>query len=352
MIGIVVEPSTVAVGPDWDGDAAAVSRWLRLLLDLHNAMVELPQLTLTAPRNLVNSLALVGLYPIYPNISSLMEQTGLGEVFGPGDVSRVVQSVLERVVAPGVAFGIMDVLYDRVETDPTLKGSGRYLTITKEIEESVALLACSVVLKHGFAAVFLSSWLGAQSGASKIAFTCRLLDWELSSNCGSTDYPGDPVEVESSTYLFADKVSALNCCDALEAWSRSRNADDIWLAIAMRAIQIAEGDERAFTELPRFVVGDQFISSAERWQAGSGGAYASVTLETCARVVANVEAEIQPFRSSTASTAPQRVREDGASAFRIHLSKAKVALRLMLWRLPDGRWEFANVGGKNELWIA
>ena len=35
-------------------------------------------------------------------------------------------------------------------------------------------------------------------------------------------------------------------------------------------------------------------------------------------------------------------------AFRTHINKSNEALRLMFWKLNDGRLEFANVGPKGE----
>ena len=43
--------------------------------------------------------------------------------------------------------------------------------------------------------------------------------------------------------------------------------------------------------------------------------------------------------------------EDQAEAWRAHVSKAHLAMRLMFWRKADGAIEFANVGAKSELEI-
>ena len=59
--------------------------------------------------------------------------------------------------------------------------------------------------------------------------------------------------------------------------------------------------------------------------------------------------ELKPFYDRVSGR--QIFRSDGAHAFRTHLTKKRAGLRLMLWKIPDGTIEFANVGDKDELAI-
>jgi hypothetical protein len=78
-----------------------------------------------------------------------------------------------------------------------------------------------------------------------------------------------------------------------------------------------------------------------------------VTVESCARIVLGIPKNpINEFRERVDGNAKQRKREDGALAFRTHLTKKGVGLRLMFWRHTDGTIEFANIGGKGELLIS
>lgn len=102
-----------------------------------------------------------------------------------------------------------------------------------------------------------------------------------------------------------------------------------------------------------YAIGSGFVASLQLWGANSRRDYAMVTIESCARIVLGIAKNpIIEFRESAAGNAKQRTREDGASAFRTHLTMKGVALRLMFWRRADGTVEFANIGGKGELEIS
>jgi|GEM_PF-1785773 len=102
-----------------------------------------------------------------------------------------------------------------------------------------------------------------------------------------------------------------------------------------------------------FSIGSGFIESLHAWGADSRHDYAMVTIESCARIVLGIPKKpINEFRESADGNAKQRIRKDGALAFRTHLTKKGVGLRLMFWRHTDGTIEFANIGGKAELEIS
>lgn len=102
-----------------------------------------------------------------------------------------------------------------------------------------------------------------------------------------------------------------------------------------------------------FEIGSGFVQSLHTWGANSRHDYAMITIESCARIVLGMpKNNIDEFRESAKATAKQRIRtEDGALAFRTHLTKKGVGLRLMFWRQKDGTIEFANIGAKGELEI-
>lgn len=102
-----------------------------------------------------------------------------------------------------------------------------------------------------------------------------------------------------------------------------------------------------------FEIGSGFVQSLHAWGADSRHDYAMVTIESCARIVLGIPKHyINEFRESADANAKQRRRkEDSALAFRTHLTKKGVGLRLMFWQRTDGTIEFANIGGKGELQI-
>lgn len=77
-----------------------------------------------------------------------------------------------------------------------------------------------------------------------------------------------------------------------------------------------------------------------------------VLIESCARIVLGIPKNtLNEFRENSKATSKQRVREDGALAFRTHLTKKGIGLRLMFWKKQNGTIEFANIGDKDELEI-
>lgn len=102
-----------------------------------------------------------------------------------------------------------------------------------------------------------------------------------------------------------------------------------------------------------FAIGSGFVASLQLWGANARRDYAMVTVESCARIVLGIpKNSIDEFKESAERNAQQRTRDDGALAFRTHLTKKGVGLRLMFWRHTDGTIEFANIGGKGELEIS
>lgn len=103
----------------------------------------------------------------------------------------------------------------------------------------------------------------------------------------------------------------------------------------------------------KFEIGSGFVQSLHAWGADSRHDYAMVTIESCARIVLDIpKNSINEFRESADTNAKQRSRKnDGALAFRTHITKKGVGLRLMFWKRTDGTIEFANIGAKGELQI-
>lgn len=72
----------------------------------------------------------------------------------------------------------------------------------------------------------------------------------------------------------------------------------------------------------------------------------------CGRAASQPSREVHPLRNGEGGDAPQRVRADGAKAYRVSLQvNTPSARRLHYWRLPDGRIELSKVGVHDDLSI-
>ena len=115
------------------------------------------------------------------------------------------------------------------------------------------------------------------------------------------------------------------------------------------------GNDRDRWPLPQdYRVGGFFLSSLAALEGIGRAKIVEVCAEVlCGRAATQVGREVHPLRSGDGGDAPQRIREDGAKAFRASLQvSTPSARRLHYWRLPDGRLELSKVGVHDDLTIA
>jgi hypothetical protein len=158
------------------------------------------------------------------------------------------------------------------------------------------------------------------------------------------------VTVECKIPLASSHDALLSQLGVWEVW---RNATDERAAVNAINLCVAEIEESGVRpeRKPEFRLGASFLESARRWGFGNRSDYARLLIESCARIVLGIpKHSVEPFRES-ADSHQQRSRDGGALAYRTHLTKKGAGFRLMLWRIPDGTIEFANVGDKDELVI-
>jgi hypothetical protein len=97
----------------------------------------------------------------------------------------------------------------------------------------------------------------------------------------------------------------------------------------------------------KFEIGHAFIASLKINQCLPGQKFWSACLSSIIAVLIDDDSyEVNPFRKSAKSD-EQRVSGDFL-AYRCHVTKSTVALRLMFWRDNNGFIIFSNVGPKNE----
>ena len=114
----------------------------------------------------------------------------------------------------------------------------------------------------------------------------------------------------------------------------------------------SEDDQRRYP-FSEPVIGPAFLDSMQR----TAGVSRERVLEVCAHVVSGRAAEINSLelhqlRNSEGGDAPQLVREDGATAWRVSLQiRTPSARRLHYWQRRDGRIELSKVGVHDDLAI-
>ena len=160
-----------------------------------------------------------------------------------------------------------------------------------------------------------------------------------------------PICISQSIPIVFSHEQLIETLDLWSVWDGASSEEGVRCCIDARVknlISLGAVDD----EVCDFVIGKCFVASLKGWSANLRRDYAMVTVESCARVVLGIPKNpVSEFRQSAEGTAKQRIRDDGALAFRTHLTKKGVGLRLMFWKLIDGVIEFANIGGKDELKI-
>lgn len=169
----------------------------------------------------------------------------------------------------------------------------------------------------------------------------------------SEDGPWDmtlPLSFKKAFPIHFDSNELVDELDLWSLWDNASNAEKVYECIDEKVERLRMSGVKSAV-ISDFRLGPDFLQSLRDWGASTRSDYAMVTVESCARIILGIpKNEIKEFRQSENSN-KQRSRADGALAFRTHITKAGVGLRLMFWRLPDGTIEFANIGAKHELEI-
>jgi len=177
---------------------------------------------------------------------------------------------------------------------------------------------------------------------------------EISCEVGFVDPPiganlVNSFAINSTLSQIKNRMDLYKAADAQAIWREADTDSELAFAIAARALQLkAETDPGCeVIDLRRFTIGPHFRASLGGAQSAHAAPYAMSTLDTCARVTAGLpQPDTNPF-FTTAGSGVQRTRAtDGAQAWRIHVSKHGVGVRLMYWELPNGYLEFSNVAPK------
>lgn len=272
-------------------------------------------------------------------------------------ISKVANSILERTPALEEHFGIDAILFDEssCEIVPALMLDRLKPKCRLAFRDD--LLIAGVKINEGVSDGYESSVLVA-SGCLRgehilgdIAVKADVHEVDLRSTDISLKNVLPFALLQSIPVAFSHE-QLIESLGLWSIWDGASSEDAVRLSIETcikNLISSGVSGEGAI----EFKIGSGFVQSIHECGAGSRQDYAMVTIESCARIVlGKPKNDIDAFRESAKAASKQRSRpEDGALAFRTHLTKKGVGLRLMFWRLTDGTIEFANIGSKAELVI-
>lgn len=272
-------------------------------------------------------------------------------------ISKVANSILERTPALEEYFGIDALLYEEnsFEIAPTLILE-RLKPKCRSAFVDDLLIACvkidELATSESKTCVMVASGRWDNDPApSDITVKAEIHDVDLVSTDTSL-HSVPPFSLSQCIPVAFSCEQLIESLDQAAIWDGASSDDAVRMSVEARIKKlISSGADAGLAS--NFSIGSGFLESLHTWGANTRLDYAMVTIESCARVVLGIPKNpINEFRESADGNAKQRTRKDGALAFRTHLTKKGVGLRLMFWRHTDGTIEFANIGGKGELEIS
>jgi hypothetical protein len=343
MIAVVIEPALLAVPPVANSEAEVediidrLSAWSGCLLN--GSILRVAQMSDTT-----EVLGLTNCWPTGPNVTSLLEMYGLENVYSPTEVTRLINTILERSipVLSLVGFEVTECIPDPgrpavAYQAPQLEQAG---------QNAFATLAAG--LSKG---IFLAP--ANHLPGSHIFFKGEVQNIER-----AEDYNGNLVP-PFSVFGSINIARGPNCvCDALDCgsvWHAAKTSEDIHLSILLKMadIQREGGHPTRLEGLPAFAVGSEFFESLRRNKAGPKSQYGDNVLETCARLVlGRPKSSADRFMKGARSRNQEQWQRDrdGMMAYRTHVTKKGEGLRLVFWQAGRGGLiEFANVAMHEDL---
>lgn len=290
--------------------------------------------------NALDRLIAAGKYPAEGLFKSNLARCGI-DTYSSRDVARIVNSIISK------AMDLQDIVEPRV-TEWTKKCITPALVDTwpnraQELEELFTQIALQGEIGESNACVVhhCDANLGPQFVVSGELFDV---------------YPAPllllPLPISRGIQTHRNFKAYLSTLDHHQIFSRSVDDFNIKLSFYVGALKKAKSLGASLDEisLDTFDLGSEFIKSLKKNQCGPGGQFSGVLVDTIADLLAGgSKSQISIFRKSAESS---EARTHGTlSAYRTHVTKSGLALRLMFWRSEDGMLVLANVGPKHELVI-
>ena len=295
-------------------------------------------------------------FPHYYRLTDLLNVHQC-EIADEKTISKLVFGILKKVPSFEDYYGIDEVLIDETQ-----------VTVNPAFMLSRLKPNCRRVFSEILTIVSLIRTLDPQSSHDTLVVASTLSSENTHPLPDHIDVKSEVHEInflqegidtpENFPHLVADKIPVSFSHDKLlsqlglwEIWDNASDEEAAKSAINMSIGNFLDSGVSS-DEKSDFILGSHFIDSVKTWGFGSRSDYAMILIESCARIILGIPKKpLNEFRVNSKLTSGQRVRDDGALALRTHLTKKGVGFRLMIWKLPNGVYEFANVGSKNELEI-
>lgn len=291
--------------------------------------------------NTTKMLAECNLYPAQNNIQRLISDHNLSHVFSANDIQRMFNEILGRALAIEEITEIVIIETTNYTSSPDVSSSYNHMpdVLRMACDETLAHMAVSYAKENKWKDLLRGAFACGATGPISVAFRLE--------GCIEPGSLTPPLDLEESPITVKDMEDLYLTYSPRSLWRYAEDNIQIKFAIELMAKQLASVAKGA-ARFGLFSIGERFVESLAENGAYRTGPMAGVVLDTCAQVVAKTLTKKKvPFERND----EQIIRDDGARAWRVHLTKGHEAMRLMYWELIDGTIELANIGPKNELRI-
>ena len=341
-ISIVLDPAVLALPPedllrdDALGFVERVERWA----DFRRKKIA----RISLPVETADVLESDGVMPGRSRLEELFSRFGIRE-YSVNDVSRMVLSFLQDSDAFPDCFGIRAVDFVKVEVSPNLDRGGRGISLSRELDSCLVLLAC--LRQAEKKNMYSFAIAAAREPAARVMVTAEITAVETM--FGDTKYFDSqaPHIVSGELTLCPEPTDFITTMNEYELFRAGDRIDRLALAIQVRLFKSTcppETEHVAARSATResWSLGRDFASSYSKCLKGGVETLPRKVLDAVFEVLSggNVRAG-HTLRTSRGGDAQQRVRKsDGAGAFRHDID---YEYHLHYWKDAQGQIEFANV---------
>lgn len=290
--------------------------------------------------NAVEDLAAAGLFPaegLFRKNLARCEVTA----YSAKDVSKVVNSILSTVPAASSIFPELLVDWE----DRLLEPKFDKIDPARQHQLDTLLEKLSVMN------FFMLSRASLIHACNKNNFRKVELKGKV-----TTLYPDEgialPVDVDSGTDILISCREYLATCDGMRLYLAAETPEDLKRAFFVGALHALRerGEDLASLAFDRFHVGRRFLASLKMNQCLEAQQFGGALYQAVVAVLADHKSSrFNRFMTTRGGAIPRT--NATYTAYREHVTKAGVGLRLMFWRDGEGNIVLANVGPKQELVI-
>ncbi|MEL4243547.1 hypothetical protein [Shewanella xiamenensis] len=275
---------------------------------------------------------------LYPSKAAYSKNLIGSDSFSANDIARIASNILDSL---NTIDDIDFIIEGDISCTPSIESN---LSTNKALSDLLLVSLISTVKNSKVVCTGYKSHLNTFSGkADKIIYR--------ENEEGKADY--EIINYQYNTLCASDIEQILLAFGSDYLYKKSSSKENYKMAVFSRALEINyNSGGKSRIKLSDFQFGDSFLVSLSRNNCWVEQRFGSCCFETVARIIADSpKYEIKEFRTSVKQSSSQ-VISGNYKAFRSHITKSAVAIRLMLWKDHNGYIQFANVGTKDELVIA